>query len=428
MARGNARGWVVAFAGLGINLALGVLYSWSVIAKVLSKSVAEGGWGWSAGQASLPYAVCVGVFAVSMVFAGRAQDRLGPRLVASVGGALCGIGMIIASFGTASNIFPISLGFGVLTGIGIGLGYAAATPAAVKWFPSQRKGLVTGIVVAGFALASVYIAPLTKVLLESYGVPGSFRFLGVMFLIVTVGLAQLLVNPPTNYVPAGSRPAEVVSATDSTRVAADEYYWRQMLRTPQFALLWLMFACSAFAGLMIIGHMAKIAALQMSGLDLGFLLVAVLAIGNALGRVVAGIVSDKIGGVRTMLIVFVAQAAMMGVLAFSHTVATLVPVAAAVGFCYGANLSLFPSTTAGFFGTKNLGVNYGLVFTAWGVGGVFGSMTAGSIVDSAGSYGVAYAIAAGLCVLAAGLTFATKPPTPLAAACGAGAEDVRIAA
>ncbi|MEI7813938.1 MAG: OFA family MFS transporter [Coriobacteriia bacterium] len=428
MARGNARGWVVAFAGLGINLALGVLYSWSVIAKVLSKSVAEGGWGWSAGQASLPYAVCVGVFAVSMVFAGRAQDRLGPRLVASVGGALCGIGMIIASFGTASNIFPISLGFGVLTGIGIGLGYAAATPAAVKWFPSQRKGLVTGIVVAGFALASVYIAPLTKVLLESYGVPGSFRFLGVMFLIVTVGLAQLLVNPPTNYVPAGSRPAEVVSATDSTRVAADEYDWRQMLRTPQFALLWLMFACSAFAGLMIIGHMAKIAALQMSGLDLGFLLVAVLAIGNALGRVVAGIVSDKIGGVRTMLIVFVAQAAMMGVLAFSHTVATLVPVAAAVGFCYGANLSLFPSTTAGFFGTKNLGVNYGLVFTAWGVGGVFGSMTAGSIVDSAGSYGVAYAIAAGLCVLAAGLTFATKPPTPLAAACGAGAEDVRIAA
>jgi OFA family oxalate/formate antiporter-like MFS transporter len=179
---------------------------------------------------------------------------------------------------------------------------------------------------------------------------------------------------------------------------------------------------------MIIGHMAKIAALQMSGLDLGFLLVAVLAVGNALGRVVAGIVSDRIGGIRTLLIVFVAQAAMMGVLAFSHTVATLVPVAAAVGFCYGANLSLFPSTTAGFFGTRNLGVNYGLVFTAWGVGGVFGSMVAGSIVDSAGSYGLAYAIAAGLCVLAAGLTFATKPPAPLASSGGAGSEDVRIAA
>ena len=130
-----------------------------------------------------------------------------------------------------------------------------------------------------------------------------------------------------------------------------------------------------------------------------------------------------------MLIVFVAQAAMMGALALSGTVALLVPVAAAIGFCYGANLSLFPSTTAGFFGTKNLGVNYGLVFTAWGVGGVFGSMTAGSIVDSAGSYGVAYAIAAGLCVLAAGLTFITKPPTPsVVAGINARAEKQRAAA
>ena len=172
MAHANTRGWIVAFAGLGINLALGVLYSWSVIAKVLSKAVAEGGWGWSAGQASLPYAICVGVFAVSMVFAGRAQDRFGPRLVASVGGGLCGLGMIVASFGTPAGMLPITAGFGVLTGIGIGLGYAAATPAAVKWFPPQRKGLITGIVVAGFALASVYIAPLTKLLLQSYGVPG----------------------------------------------------------------------------------------------------------------------------------------------------------------------------------------------------------------------------------------------------------------
>ena len=427
MAQANTRGWIVAFAGLGINLALGVLYSWSVIAKVLSKSVAEGGWGWTAGQASLPYAICVGVFAVSMVFAGRAQDVFGPRLVASVGGGLCGLGMIVASFGTPTGMLPITAGFGVLTGIGMGLGYAAATPAAVKWFPPQRKGLITGIVVAGFALASVYIAPLTKVLLQSYGVSGSFRILGFGFLVVTIGLAQLLVNPPVGYVPAGSLPAVVSIGRTAAPPAGRDYDWQQMVRTRQFALLWLMYAFSAFAGLMIIGHMAKIAALQMAGLDLGFLLVAVLAVGNALGRVIAGMVSDRIGGIRTMLIVFVAQAAMMGALAFSNTVAALVPVAAAVGFCYGANLSLFPSTTAGFFGTKNLGVNYGLVFTAWGVGGVFGSMAAGSIVDSAGSYGLAYAIAAGLCVLAAGLTFATKPPAPIAAA-GSDAADVRIAA
>jgi len=406
----SSRGWVVTFAGLGINLALGVLYSWSVIAKALTKAAEEGGWGWTAGQASLPYAIAVGLFALTMVFAGRAQDRLGPRVVASLGGVLTGLGLIVASFATPESTWPITIGFGLLAGVGIGLGYAAATPAAVKWFPPSKKGLITGLVVAGFGLASVYIAPLTSWLIASQSISGAFRILGIAFLVLVTGLAQLLVNPPAGYLPS----AAGVKADATAAAKHDDYDWRDMVRTKQFALLWLMFAFSAFAGLMIIGHMAKIAAAQLTTIDLGFLLVAVLAVGNAGGRVVAGIVSDRIGGIRTMLIVFLLQAVMMGALFFSATALTLVPVAAAIGFCYGANLALFPATTAGYFGTKNLGVNYGLVFTAWGVGGVFGSMTAGSIVDSTGTYGVAYAIAAGLCVLAAGLTFATKPPAPRA--------------
>jgi len=397
----RSRGWVVTFAGLGINLALGVLYSWSVIAKTLTKT-----WGWSAGQASLPYAVAVGTFALSMVFAGRAQDRFGPRIVATFGGALTGIGLLVASLGTAGSAWPIVVGFGVLAGLGIGLGYAAATPAAVKWFPPEKKGLITGLVVSGFGLASVYIAPLTTWLLGEQGVAGAFRALGVAFLLVTVALAQLLVNPPKDHLAVAGR------ASSSAASGQTDCDWRDMVRTKQFYLLWVMYAFSAFAGLMIIGHMAKIATLQMAGADLDFVLVAVLAIGNALGRVVAGIASDRIGGTRTMLVVFIVQAVMMAGLSLSHTPLSLVPVAAAVGFCYGANLSLFPSTTAGYFGTTHLGVNYGLVFTAWGVGGVFGSMAAGSIVDTTGAYSLAYAIAAGLCLLAAGLTFATKPPAP----------------
>ncbi len=152
--RAVARGWVVTFAGLGINLALGVLYSWSIIGKALTAE-----WGWSAGQSSLPYATAVGVFALAMVFAGRAQDKLGPRVVASVGGVLTGAGLLVASFATANVAWPMIAGFGVLAGAGIGLGYASATPAAVKWFPPQRKGFITGLVVSGFGLASVYIAP-----------------------------------------------------------------------------------------------------------------------------------------------------------------------------------------------------------------------------------------------------------------------------
>lgn len=416
-----ARGWIVTLAGLGINLALGVLYAWSVIAKSLTAD-----WGWTAGQASLPYAVACGVFAISMVFAGRAQDRLGPRLVATLGGTLTGLGMIVASFGTANASLPIVLGFGVMAGTGIGLGYAAATPAAVKWFPALKKGLITGLVVSGFGLASVYIAPLTQWLLGAYGVAMTFRVLGIGFLVATVALAQLLANPPAGYVPAQPAPT-AKSASAHPAMAHREYDWHEMIRTPQFGLLWLMYAFAAFAGLMIIGHMAKIAALQMPGTNLGFVLVAVLAVGNASGRVVAGMVSDRLGGTRTMLIVFLMQAAMMGLLAIAGTPGMLVPVAAFVGFSYGANLALFPSTTQGYFGTKNYGVNYGLVFTAWGVGGVFGSMTAGSIVDSTGGYGIAYAVAAGLCVIAATLTFAVKPPKPGTAA-GENAEVELLAA
>ncbi|MHB1322929.1 MAG: L-lactate MFS transporter [Coriobacteriia bacterium] len=417
----TSRGWTVTLAGLGINLALGVLYAWSIVAKSL---VAE--WGWTVGSASLPYAIAVGVFALSMVFAGRAQDRFGPRLVATLGGALTGLGMIVASLAGPENGMPIVIGFGVMAGVGIGLGYAAATPAAVKWFPPARKGFITGVVVSGFGLASVYIAPLTQALLGTYGIPSTFRFLGIGFLVATVGLAQLLENPPAGYLPGAahartagggtrlSAASEAIAPDLADPSAPKDFDWREMVRTRQFALLWLMYAFAAFAGLMIIGHMAKIVALQLSGADLGFVLVGVLAVGNAAGRVVAGIASDRIGGIRTMFIVFVLQAGLMALLWVSGTVGMLVPVAALVGFCYGANLSLFPSTTAGYFGTKNLGANYGLVFTAWGVGGVFGSMTAGSIVDSTGSYALAYAAAAGLCLLAAGLTFVTKSPAPAA--------------
>ncbi|MDO8885896.1 OFA family MFS transporter [Candidatus Oleimmundimicrobium sp.] len=398
----NKQGWIVVLAGTGINLALGVLYSWSVIAKKMTTS-----WGWSATSASMPYAVACGVFAIMMVFAGRAQDKLGPRLVASVGGALTGLGLILASFASKGNIALMILGFGILAGTGIGLGYASATPAAVKWFPPAKKGLITGIVVSGFGLASVYIAPVTNTLLKNFGINQTFLILGIAFFVATVGLSQFLNNPPAGYAPAGMLISSASTAANSKK---HEYDWHEMLKTPQFYLLWSMYAFAAFAGLMIIGHLAKISAAQLPDVNLGFLLVAILAVGNASGRIIAGGVSDKLGRTHTMLLVFLFQALMMGVLAISTTSILLIVSATLIGFNYGANLALFPAVTADYFGTKNLGVNYGLVFTAWGVGGVFGSMVAGKIVDATGSYSMAYLIAAVLCIIASGITFIIKAP------------------
>lgn len=399
----RSRGWIVAAAGFGINLTLGVLYSWSVVAKALSAE-----WGWTAAQASLPYSIAVAMFAAVTAFAGRLQDRIGPRIVATAGGTLMGLGLVVSSFADPRRSLPLLIGFGVMTGAGIGMGFVSTFPAAAKWFPSTRRGLVTGIVVAGFGIASVYIAPLTEALLRLYGIERTLLTLGTAFLVVSVALAQLVTDPPSGHDPGPAPPPDALER--SCPPARTEYDWHEAVRTPAFWLLWLMYGFTAFAGVMIIGHMAKIAAAQVAGPDLGFLLVAVLAVGNASGRIVAGVVSDRIGTLRTMRWIFSLQALAVIALGVANSVLVLAALAFFIGFNYGADLSLFPCTIAEYFGPRNQGVNYGLVFTAWGVGGVFGTMTAGLLVDATGSYGTAFALAAALCAIAAVLTWLVSPP------------------
>jgi len=399
------RGWQVTLAGLGINLALGVLYTWSVISKEVPAD-----WGWSEADRSWPYSVACLVFSLIMVPAGRLQDRIGPRLVATAGGILVGVGMMLASLCGSSHL-GYMIGFGLLAGAGIGFGYAAATPPAVKWFPAARTGLIAGMVVSGFGLASVYAAPLAKWLISAFGIPSTMLILGVAFLLVVVGLAQLLIPPPKGYLPTPAAPAK---ASSSPRGKAD-FGPGAVLATPQFYLLWFLYACGAGAGLMIIAKLAKIGEHQ-AGVTLGFLLVAALAIGNGAGRIVAGMISDKLGRQGTLFGCFLIQAALMLLLTAAQkgtllaTIPALALLSALIGANYGANLSLFPSITKDYFGLKNFGVNYGLVFTAWGVGGFVLSLLAGKLYDWYATFTYSCYTAAALLVLAGALTFAVKPP------------------
>lgn len=388
------RGWLTVAAGTLLNLALGVLYAWSIFGKQLTEPLADGGFGWTRTAATMPYTLAIAVFALMMIPAGRLQDRFGPRVAASLGALLCGVGLLVSSFGAPESHLPVLVGFGLLTGAGIGLGYAAATPAAVKWFPPAKKGLITGIVVAGFGLAPVYIAPLSKSLLATYQVSGAFRILGLLFVLVAGAAAQLLTNPtdqPTSRPPSG---APVPSL--------DQSNWRAMLRSPSFWSLYVQYACAATAGLMIIGHMAKIVSTQSHDtIQAGFLFVALLAVFNAGGRVVAGFASDLIGRVAALTMVYVMQAIAMFFFVQFETVLGFVLGAAIVGFSYGSCLSLFPATVADLWGTRNMGLNYGILFTAWGVGGVAGPLLAGTIADATGSYAMAYSVSGGLLALAA---------------------------
>ncbi len=408
-------GWQVTLAGLGINLALGILYTWSVISKGIPEN-----WGWTEADRSWPYSIACLVFSLVMVPAGRMQDRLGPRVVASLGGVLVGLGFIIAS--TTTSPLGWMLGFGLLCGAGIGFAYASATPPAVKWFPAARTGMIAGIVVSGFGLASVYAAPLARWLITSYGVATMSMVLGIAFLVVVVLLAQWLVAPPAGFVPASA------TKKSDTASASNEYTAGQMLRTSQFYMLWFMYACGAGAGLMVIAKLAAIGK-QQAGVNLGFILVAALAIGNGAGRVVAGTLSDKLGRRQTMFGCFLMQAVLIYLLSLAKagTVLASVPVlsllSALIGANYGANLALFPAVTKDYYGLKNFGMNYGLVFTAWGAGGFMLALAAGKLYDVYQSFAFAYYGAIGLLVLAAICSLVVRPPRRLAAA-----EPERLAA
>ena len=468
------KGWLVTCVGMGINLALGVLYTWSVIKKAIPAE-----WGWSDADKALPYSVACIVFAFVMVPAGRLQDRIGPRWVATAGGILTGIGCIIASFAVTVTWFVI--GFGIFAGAGIGLGYASATPPAVKWFSARKTGLIAGLVVAGFGLASVYISPVANHLtgfslsgkplpaveelarakahadeefatsqevltvsqgdfgevgevaitrmtddvalkdaarkdaaaqllaLKEHNIHQTMLFFGIGFLIVVTVLAQFLAAPPPGY-----QPPDVVSGGHRAADAAPVNLGpAEIMRTPLFYLLWTMYAFAAGAGLMIIGNITTIA--KLGKIEAGFILVALLAVGNAAGRIIAGMLSDRIGRLWTMCIIFLFQAGLMMVLRTGLTNMTaFIIVSMLLGFNYGACLSVFPSAVKDNFGLKNFGINYGLVFTAWGVGGLVFPLVAGKLFETAkkatgaGSYNDAYLAAAALLVVASALTFVTR--------------------
>ena len=404
----QARGWTVVIAALAINLILGVLYAWGVTGKAL-----VGQWHWSKAQASLPFTVSTVAFALTMIFAGRAQDKIGPRYVAMLGGIILGIGLGASYF--AKSPLAMVLTFGVLGGIGIGIGYSATTPPSIKWFPPARKGLITGIVVSGVGLAAVYMAPLTDYLLRTFGISNTFLVLGIGTIVLVSLFAQVLTNPPAGYVPA-STATTTAAARKPAAAPRRDLDWHEMLATGQFYQLWLMFVLSASAGLMIIMHVSIIAKEQAHVDKWGFMLIAILALCNTSGRLVSGFLSDRIGRSNTMILAFVAQAINMFAFSQYTTPELIIFGSAFTGLCYGTIFTLFPATTADLYGVRNLGVNYGLMFTAFGVAGVTGPYVAGKLRDITGSYHNGFLICAGMLLLGAVLAFLLRAPATAALA------------
>ncbi|EGR2416368.1 TPA: OFA family MFS transporter [Vibrio cholerae] len=389
----------ILLAGFCINLCLGILYAWSVFNKALVTD-----FGWSAADASSPYAIATIAFSVCLLVAGILQDRMGPRNILILGTTLTGLGMIASGF--ASSVLMLNLTFGVMTGAGIGFGYACLSPSAMKWFHPSKKGMVNGLIAAGFGLAAIYLAPLTSALITHLGIQTSFMILGAGVLAIAVPLACTINNPPAGYVPAEPKLKAGQEAKVVAKVA--NLSWKAMLKTPQFYALWLMYALAASVGLMIIGNITNIASVQ-ANLPNAVYLASILAIFNSGGRIAAGILSDKIGGVRTLLLAFLLQGGNMVLFATFDSEFTLIIGTAIAAVGYGTLLAVFPSITAEFYGLKNYGTNYGVLYTSWGIGGAIGAAVVGYSMTHGGGYNLAYTISAAMMAVCILLALITKP-------------------
>ena len=398
--------WWRVVGGMSMNLALGSLYAWSVFVAPLEKE-----FGWKRADTSTIFTIAVVVFAISFVLAGRLQDKKGPFWVSVTGGVLVSVGFFLSSYTT--TLGWIYFVFGALGGIGNGFGYATPIPVMAKWFPDKR-GLAVGLAVAGYGGGSAIFGPMAvNWLIPAYGWRATFQVFGVVFFIMTMVGAFLLQNPPTGYRPAGWAPAPAAKAAATTH----DFTPGETLKTPAFALMWIAYCLGTVAGFMAISQLLPFA--RSVGLAaIGATAIVVGAVGNASGRILSGWMSDTLGRLNVLRLMIAISAVAMPILyAVGGNAAMFLISVFVIYWCYGTQLSVNASSTSDFWGTKNAGLNYGLLFTAWGVAGIIGPRVAGVLFDKYQNYQAAFYTAAVLAVVAlVAELLAKRPVVPAGAA------------
>lgn len=397
--------WMFAIAAIVMQLCLGNLYSWSIFRSPLMKLN-----NWTISQATWPFNLSIFFFALAMVGAGRWQDKVGPRIVAMTGGVILAVGFLLAS--VAGNTLPgIYFAYGVLGGAGVGFAYVTPIACLIKWFPDMR-GLMTGVAVLGFGAGSMIGAPVGTALIARVGVYSTFAIFGIAFGVLVVLSGAMLKNPPAGYRPAGWTPP--APAAGKPAVAKYDYTPSEILAVPQTYLLWFTFLMWASIGLMAISQAVPLAQ-ELAGATPAVAAGALgtMAIFNGLGRPAAGWLSDKIGRNWAAVVAFAIYiVGMLAVIRGATTIGMFTVGLSMVGFAYGAEFAVMPAFTADYFGTKNVGINYGIVFTAWGVAGIVGPVIGAQVRTAFGSFLPAFWILSGMGVLGIIAVLITRHPAP----------------
>ena len=394
--------WLVVAGAVIVQVCLGALYTWSVFQKPIQEA-----FNWSAPQVSLAFSINLAMIPFFMIFAGRQLERFGPTKMVIFGASVLSTGLLIAS--QTSSLFMLYVGYGVFGGAGIGITYGIPIATCIKWFP-DRRGMISGLAVAGFGLGSVFYAPVATLLVEHYG-PFTTFFWQAVYTMVGVSIGgKLMKAAPEGYVPEGcKRPG-----ADDVQSKRSKYDFtpKEMLKTPHYYFLLVMYTFANIAGLMIIAHASPIGQqiAHLSPIQAGSV-VSILAIVNTLGRLFWPTLSDKTGRMRALFIMYVISAVTMFGMNSLGSFWLYALGVSLIAFCFGGGMGIFPSVAADFYGSRHVGVNYGFIFLAYSGGALIGPRLAAVVVESSGgNYQMAFLVTGVLCSIGAIMALLARMP------------------
>jgi len=394
--------WFVVIASCLINLCLGSMYAWSVFSPPMAAHLnALNGLTGAAALSGASLAIVFGlaniVGPIMTLCGGFLHDTFGPKKMIFIGGLIFSSGMFLS--GLATNLTMLTLFYSIGIGTGTGFTYICTISNSVKLFPDKR-GLIGGIITAVYGLSSVIMPPIAVALINSVGVVGAFKCIGVAFVVIICGCSFLVTKCPAGFAPTGWTPPVATNAGGSGEAADKD--WKQMLADPIFYVMLLMLTSGAVFGLMIISQASSLSQ-NMVGMSVAAAtsVVSILALFNAAGRVSAGFVSDKIGRVNTLALMLVFAILGLGLLYFSGKgdIAQFYIGVSIVGMCFGSFMGVYPGFTADQFGPKHSGFNYGIMFIGFGLAGVIGPMLMTNVYKASGSYQSAFMVAAVLALV-----------------------------
>ncbi|HDP26181.1 MAG TPA: MFS transporter [Deltaproteobacteria bacterium] len=393
--------WIPLVGGvLGSTTCGALLYAWSVFIQPLNAE-----FGWNRADIALAFAIACLIFGLMTYPAGWLSDRFSPRIVVLIGSIILGCGFVLSGF--IQTKLQLYITYGVIAGFGGGLVYLPPIATAPKWWP-ERRALATGFAVVGLGLGSFIMAPLATYIINAFGWRYVFIYVGIAMGVMAFIAALCLKVPPKGWKPKGWEPP--VSVDASQRISRD-FTYHETIRTSQFWLLYLAYFCGAFAGLMVIGHIAG------HGIDRGLTSMAaagaasLLAMANAATRIISGWIADRIGIRISFVAFFVLQVvAMLLLYPSGHLYWALWIVAALIGWNYGAMFTLFPATCLQYFGPSAQATNYGLLFTSWGLAGFLGPFVGGWLKDATGTYSAPFLVGALVVCVSVVIIFLLKPP------------------